>query len=73
MNNRIINSGGADGVGIDVQGKTKEITITNNQLKETRKPMQRTGVRIGKQARKIELQKNTIEGFAVEVSDQREK
>jgi hypothetical protein len=73
VNNRIINSGAADGVGIDVQGKTKEVTITNNELKETRKPMQRTGVRIGKEARKIELQKNRIEGFAVEVSDQREK
>ena len=52
---------------------SRYFAITNNALKETRKPMQRTGVRIGKDARKIELQKNKIEGFAVEVSDQRKQ
>ena len=42
--NQIINSGGTDGIGIDVRGRTKDLTIVGNQLRETREPKNRTGI-----------------------------
>ena len=70
-NNRIINSGGENGVAIDVQGKTREVRISGNQLLERRQPMKRIGVRIAGQAGKIDLEQNQIEGFAQPLLDQR--
>ena len=67
--NKIIDSGGADGVAVDVQGKTRDVTLEGNRIRETRKPMKRIGVRIGKQARDVKLQENTIEGFERDVVD----
>ncbi len=61
--NRIVDSGGVDGVAIDVQGRTRDVTLEGNQIRETRKPMQRIGVRIGKQARDVKLESNRFEGF----------
>jgi hypothetical protein len=72
-NNRIVNSGGKDGVGIDIQGKTKDVRIVGNHLRETRKPMNRAGIRIDGQAGNIELTRNTIEGFAVDIRDNRSR
>ena len=34
--NRIIDSGGEDGIAIDVKGKTRDIQIVGNELRETR-------------------------------------
>ena len=65
--NKIIDSGGADGVAVDVQGKTRDVTLEGNRIRETRKPMKRIGVRIGKQARDVKLQENTIKGFERDV------
>ena len=48
-NNRIVDSGPADGVAIDIQGKTRDVTIVKNEIREMRRPMNRTGIRIGKQ------------------------
>jgi len=70
-NNRILNSGDADGVAIDIRGKTNDVHIVGNEIRETREPMNRTGVRIAEQAVKIELLDNRIEGFATAVADQR--
>ena len=67
--NRIIDSGGVDGVAIDVQGRTRDVTLEGNQIRETRKPMQRIGVRIGKQARDVKLKSNRFEGFDRDVVD----
>lgn len=69
--NRVINSGDKDGVAIDILGKTKDVRILNNEIRETRQPMNRTGIRIGSEAGKIELADNAIEGFHTEVLDQR--
>ena len=69
--NRILDSGAEDGIGIDIQGKTQAISLVENELRETRKPMKRTGVRIGAEARQIDLKKNRFEGFAVAVDDRR--
>jgi nitrous oxidase accessory protein NosD len=69
--NKILDSGGDDGIAIDITGKTKDIRILNNEIRETRQPMQRTGIRIGEQAGKVELVENRIEGFASNIVDQR--
>ena len=69
--NRIVDSGGSDGVAIDVRGKTHDVRLAENELHETRRPMNRTGIRIATDAERIELSKNKIEGFAVAVQDQR--
>jgi parallel beta-helix repeat protein len=70
-NNRILNSGPSDGVAIDIQGKTRDVAIIKNDIRETRQPMQRTGIRIGKHADSITLATNRIEGFSVAIFDQR--
>ena len=70
-NNQLTDSGPEDGVGIDVRGQTQEVTLMQNRVRETRKPMSRIGIRIGAQARDITLVNNQIEGYAVNVSDLR--
>ena len=69
--NRIINSGGRDGVAIDIAGQTKEVRIVGNEIRETRAPMNRTGIRIAPKAGTISMADNVIEGFAQSVSDRR--
>jgi hypothetical protein len=70
-NNRIIDSGPATGVGVDIQGETESITIAKNEIREAREPMSRIGVRIGAQATDVRLEENRIEGYAVAISDLR--
>lgn len=70
--NVIENSGGDEGIAIDITGKTKSLRIFNNQLKETRNPMGRTGIRIGNEVGQVELNNNSIEGFAQKLLDQRQ-
>jgi Right handed beta helix region len=69
--NRIVDSGAEDGVAIDVRGKTRDLHIKGNQLRETRGPMRRTGVRISAESGAIELANNHFEGFSQEVADLR--
>jgi hypothetical protein len=69
--NRIVDSGPNDGVGIDVQGETESITLAENRLRETRKPLSRVGIRIGARTRDVRLIDNTMDGFAVDLSDLR--
>lgn len=69
--NRIVDSGPENGVGIDVQGETDAIAISHNDLRETRQPLKRIGIKIGAQARNVQLNENRIEGFALNVSDLR--
>jgi polygalacturonase len=71
--NTILNSGGPEGVAIDIQGKTKDVRLVGNTLHEMRAPMQRVGVRVAAPVERLELDGNRIEGFAVPVADQRGK
>ena len=71
--NRIVNSGGANGVAIDIKGKTRDLRIIDNQIRETRAPMHRIGIRIGKQAGEISLKNNLFAGFSRDVDDQRDR
>ncbi|MEZ6131571.1 MAG: right-handed parallel beta-helix repeat-containing protein [Planctomycetaceae bacterium] len=69
--NRIVNSGGDDGIAIDITGKTKDARILNNEIIEERAPMQRIGIRIGRDVGAVEMTENRIEGFQTAVADQR--
>lgn len=69
--NRIENSGGEDGVAIDVTGKTRDIRLAHNEIRETRSPADRIGIRIGADAGTVTLAENTFSGFATDVLDLR--
>jgi hypothetical protein len=69
--NRIVDSGGEKGIAIDVNGQTESVTMTKNELRETRKPLSRIGILIGAETRDIRCVDNQIEGFAVPISDLR--
>lgn len=72
VKNQILNSGAANGVAIDITGRTSDLVIKENLISEQRQPMQRTGIRIGPEAGKIELTDNKIEGFMKSIDDQRQ-
>lgn len=69
--NRIVDSGGEEGIGVDIQGVTAGNMIAANEIRETRGPEKRIGVRIGKDTGENRLIDNTIEGFATAVQDLR--
>ncbi|HET9177660.1 MAG TPA: right-handed parallel beta-helix repeat-containing protein [Terriglobia bacterium] len=69
--NRIIDSGGETGVGVDVEGVTKNAVIERNEIAETRQPLKRTGLRIGARTRGVRLDANRVTGFSVNVLDLR--
>jgi parallel beta-helix repeat protein len=59
------------GIGIDIQGKTQDITIRNTNVVNTAGGNQKTGIRIGKDAQRIVLQNNTFDGCPTSVEDLR--
>jgi len=69
--NRIVDSGPENGVGVDIRGETESIAVVRNEIRETRQALSRIGIRIGAQARDVELTDNRTEGFALAVSDLR--
>jgi nitrous oxidase accessory protein NosD len=72
-NNRVLDSGPDNGIGIDVQGETERITLAGNRLRETRKPLARVGIRLGVRTGEVALADNHIDGFAVPVVDLRKR
>ena len=73
IDNKIIDSGLADGVGIDVQGYTSAIDIFGNELRETRGPEKRIGIRLGEHVGGVNIGENQIVGFSSEQVDLRTK
>jgi hypothetical protein len=71
--NRILGLTQERGIGVDIQGRTKSVTITQNEIRETEGPRQRVGIRIGPEADQIMLADNRIDGFAEAVLDLRKK
>jgi hypothetical protein len=69
--NQIIDSGPENGVGIDVRGFTEAVSLAQNEVRETRPPGSRIGIRIGPNARDITLVDNRLEGYGLKVSDLR--
>lgn len=66
--NRILDSGPGTGVAVDVQGEIEQIEILGNEIRETREPLERIGVRVGADAKDVKLIQNRIEGFRTPVS-----
>jgi nitrous oxidase accessory protein NosD len=71
VDNHIVDSGPENGIGVDVQGIADAIAISRNDIRETRQPLKRIGVRIGAHAANVQLVENQIEGLAVNISDLR--
>jgi hypothetical protein len=69
--NRIVDSGPDGGIAVDVQGQTQEVAIVGNEIRETRGPAQRVGIRLGLQTSKIDLTDNRFAGLMKEVEDLR--
>src|SRR5262249_25609076 len=69
--NTVHDSGEAEGIAIVLRGSTKDVRLVENALRETRAPMQRTGIRIAEKVERLEMTGNRIDGFAVPVADQR--
>lgn len=65
--NSIVDSGGEDGIGIDIQGVTSGNTIAHNTVLETRSPARRIGIRLGEETGDNTLADNRIEGFSTPV------
>ena len=65
--NVIENSGPAEGVAIDVQGGTEQVTLRRNILRETREAAQRIGIRLGKDTKEISVAENTFSGLMKDV------
>ena len=61
--NLIEDSGLADGVAIDVQGGTEQVTLRRNTVRETREAAQRIGIRLGKETKEIAVVDNSFAGL----------
>jgi hypothetical protein len=59
------------GIGIDIQGKTEDITIRNTKFQNTSGKNQKIGIRIGQMAGRIIMQGNTFDNTPVQISDLR--
>jgi len=70
--NRIVDSGQDEGIAVDVQGETEACKIIDNHIEETRAPLKRIGIRLGRETRAIEVRDNQIAGVAHQVTDLRE-
>ena len=69
--NRILDSGGATGIGVEITGKTRDLVIDKNEIRETRSPEQRTGIRIHREVGAVQFKENQIVGYPTTVLDER--
>lgn len=60
--NLIENSGPENGIAIDVQGGTEQVTLRQNKINETRGAAQRIGIRLGNETKEITLVENSFHG-----------
>jgi hypothetical protein len=69
----VISDNGAnhEGVGIDIRGRTQDITVSGTRLENTPSGQQKTGIRIGEEAQRIVLQGNSYAGSPVPIEDLR--
>ncbi len=61
------------GFGIDIRGRTEDVTIRNTKLENPPGGNQKTGIRIGSEARRIALLDNTFDGCPVPIDDLRSR
>ncbi|MCP4610729.1 MAG: right-handed parallel beta-helix repeat-containing protein [Planctomycetes bacterium] len=61
------------GFGIDIQGKTEDITVRNTKFENTAGKNQKTGIRIGQMVGRVIMQGNSFENSPVHIDDLRSK
>jgi parallel beta-helix repeat protein len=61
------------GIGIDIQGRTQDLTVRNTRLENTAGKNQKVGIRISQEAERIILQDNSFENCPVDMQDLRPK
>ena len=61
------------GIGIDIQGKTEDITVRNTKFQNAAGKNQKTSIRIGQMAGRVVMQGNTFENSEVDINDLRAK
>ena len=61
------------GIGIDIQGRTEDITIVNTTLENTTGDRQKIGIHISADAERILLQNNTFRNCPANIEDLRSK
>ena len=66
------NGGEQGGIGIDIQGTTRDISIIRNRLENRAGQNQKTAIRIGAQAENIKLKDNRFIHCPIEIEDHRE-
>jgi parallel beta-helix repeat protein len=59
------------GFGIDIQGKTEDITVRNTKFENSARMNQKTGIRIGQMAGRIVMQGNSFVNSPVHIDDLR--
>ncbi len=69
--NTIENSGGDDGVAIEVLGKVRDLKFTGNRIIEHRGAAGRTGIRISPEAGSVHMSDNMITGVHTAILDGR--
>jgi hypothetical protein len=69
--NLIEDSGGPDGIAIEICASPRDVRLVGNTITETRGPERRIGIRIGAEAGPVELSGNTFRGLARDVEDLR--
>jgi hypothetical protein len=67
--NRIVDSGGEKGIGIDINGETEAVVLSKNEIRETRGWALRIGILIRAGTCDIRSEDNQIEGFATPISN----
>ena len=65
------NGTGPTGIGVDIQGRTQDITISGSRFENTAEGMLRVGIRISKNAQRIVLEGNTFANVPTEIQDRR--
>jgi hexosaminidase len=75
IENCIIRDNGTEkpGIGIDIQGKTQDITVRNTRLENTEGKNQKIGIRISEEAERTILQDNTFKNCPVHIENLRSK
>jgi len=63
------NGANLDGVGVDVRAATCDIVLQDNVISDSGRGVQRIGVRIGEQAKRIDTEKNTYVGLVDDVTE----
>lgn len=71
--NRIINSGADDGIGILIEGQTRDTQVRNNSIIEKRGPLNRIAIKIKKDVGNLKMESNTIQGYTKGIVDDRTK